>query len=116
MPGSSASPPTWPTAVCIGFDEPRPLGEGEAGGLVAAPVFSAFMREALADRPALPFRTPPGLRMVRVNAETGDPLAQAGDRSVIMEAFKPGTAPVAARDQAPAAGGQGQSAGTGGLY
>lgn len=82
-------------AVWIGFDEPRPLGENEGGGLVAAPVFSAFMREALAGRPALPFRTPPGLRMVRVSAETGEP-AGPGERNTIMEAFKPGTEPGAA--------------------
>ncbi|WP_291296190.1 penicillin-binding protein 1A [Elioraea sp.] len=80
------------TAVWIGFDEPRPLGDNETGGLVAAPVFSAFMREALRGRPALPFRTPPGLRMVRVNAETGEP-AGPGERNVLMEAFKPGTEP-----------------------
>jgi penicillin-binding protein 1A len=83
------------TAVWIGFDEPRPLGENEGGGVVAAPVFSAFMRAALAERPALPFRTPPGLRMVRVSAETGEP-AGPGERNTIMEAFKPGTEPGAA--------------------
>ncbi|WP_144300173.1 penicillin-binding protein 1A [Elioraea rosea] len=82
-------------AIWIGFDEPQPLGNNEAGGVVAAPVFSAFMREALKGRPALPFRTPPGLRMVRVNAETGEP-AGPGERNAIMEAFKPGTEPGAA--------------------
>jgi penicillin-binding protein 1A len=83
------------TAVWVGFDEPRPLGDNEGGGVVAAPIFSAFMREALAGRPALPFRTPPGLRMVRINAETGEP-AGPGERNTLMEAFKPGTEPGAA--------------------
>jgi penicillin-binding protein 1A len=83
------------TAVWVGFDEPRPLGNNETGGLVAAPIFSAFMREALAGRPPVPFRIPPGLRMVRVNAETGEP-AGPGDRNTLMEAFKPGTEPGAA--------------------
>ena len=82
-------------AVWVGFDEPRPLGNNETGGLVAAPIFAAFMREALAGRPAVPFRTPPGLRMVRINAETGEPAAP-GDRNTLMEAFKPGTEPGAA--------------------
>lgn len=83
------------TAVWVGFDEPRPLGNNETGGLVAAPIFAAFMREALAGRPALPFRIPPGLRLVRINAETGEP-AGPGDRNTLIEAFKPGTEPGAA--------------------
>jgi len=108
--------PDLAVGVFIGFDEPTPLGRAEAGASVAAPVFRDFMKAALADRPAVPFRIPPDIRLVRVNPETGQ-LAQAGDRSVIFEAFKPGTAPVAARDEAPAAGGQGRLlTGTGGLY
>ncbi len=108
--------PDLAVGVFIGFDEPTPLGQNEAGATVAAPVFRDFMKEALADRPATPFRIPPDIRLVRVNPETGQ-LARAGDRSVIFEAFKPGTAPVAARDQAPTASGQGGLlTGTGGLY
>lgn len=80
------------TAVWIGFDSNASLGEGETGGGVAAPVFRAFMEEALQGRPALPFRTPPGLRLVRINPATGV-LAAPGDRSAIFEAFKPGTEP-----------------------
>ncbi|HSO41675.1 MAG TPA: penicillin-binding transpeptidase domain-containing protein, partial [Rhodospirillales bacterium] len=108
--------PDLAVGVFIGFDEPTPLGRSEAGATVAAPVFRDFMQEALADKPAIPFRIPPDIRLVRVNPETGQ-LARAGDRAVIFEAFKPGTAPVAARDQAPTAGGQGRLlTGTGGLY
>ena len=47
---------------------------------------------ALADAPSTPFRVPPGISLVRVNAETGQP-ARAGDAKVIWEAFLPGTAP-----------------------
>ena len=36
------------------------------------------MMEALAEAPATPFRVPPGLSLVRINAETGQP-ARAGD-------------------------------------
>jgi penicillin-binding protein 1A len=83
------------TAVWLGFDEPRPLGlsrDNETGGLVAAPVFARFMREALEGRPALPFRVPPGVRMVWVNPQTGE-LAQPGAPGAILEAFKPGNEP-----------------------
>ena len=33
----------------VGFDQPSPLGEGEAGGRAAAPIFGEFMAEALKD-------------------------------------------------------------------
>jgi penicillin-binding protein 1A len=46
------------------------------------------MAEALKDQPAIPFRIPPGIRLVRLNAETGE-LARPGDRNVMLEAFKP---------------------------
>ena len=52
------------------------------------------MAAALKDKPAIPFRIPPGIRMVRVNATTGQ-LAEPGDKNVIFEAFKPGTEPTA---------------------
>ena len=78
--------------VFVGFDEPRTLGPKDTGSNVAAPVFKAFMAEALADRPAIPFRVPPGIRLVRVNAETGQ-LARAGDTKVYLEAFKPDGVP-----------------------
>ena len=76
----------------IGFDQPRSLGKRETGASVAAPAFREFMEAALANKPAIPFRIPPGLLMVRVSAATGQ-LAQPGDRNVILEPFKPGTEP-----------------------
>jgi penicillin-binding protein 1A len=59
---------------------------------VAAPAFKEFMAAALNDQPAIPFRIPPGIELVRVNPATGK-LARAGDRNVIYEPFKPGTVP-----------------------
>ncbi|MDZ7627119.1 MAG: penicillin-binding protein 1A [Parvularculaceae bacterium] len=79
--------PDLAAGVYVGFDMPASLGEGEAGGGVAAPVFGDFMAEALKDRAGIPFRIPSGIRLVRVNAKTGRP-ANAGDPNVILEAFK----------------------------
>ena len=78
--------------VYIGYDKPRSLGRGMTGGAVAAPVVKNFMKVALADKPAVPFRVPPGIKLVRVDLKTG---LRAGPNSekVILEAFKPGTAP-----------------------
>ena len=78
--------------VYIGFDQPSSLGHGETGGNVAAPVVRDFMREALADVPPVPFRAPPGIKLVRVNHKTGLP-AGPGDKTAILEAFKPGQEP-----------------------
>ncbi|MDB5410347.1 MAG: penicillin-binding protein [Rhodospirillales bacterium] len=76
----------------VGFDDNRTLGEKEEGARNAAPIFRDFMAAALKDKPATGFRIPPGIRLVRVNPSTGQ-LARPGDRSVIYEAFKPGTEP-----------------------
>src|SRR5690606_34479688 len=81
-------------ATYIGFDRPRTLGPGEQGGTAAAPIFQAFMEQALKGTPVVPFRMPPGLRLVRVDRATGA-LAGPGDGNSIMEAFKPGTEPTA---------------------
>jgi penicillin-binding protein 1A len=78
--------------VFVGYDTPRPMGKGQTGGRVAAPIFGAFMKKALADKPATPFRIPPGIKLVRVNHRTG--LRASADQSdTIMEAFKPGEGP-----------------------
>lgn len=78
--------------VFIGYDQPRNMGTGMTGGRLAAPIFRDFMAEALEDKPAVPFRVPPGTQLVRINANTGL-RAQPGDEQVILEAFKPGQQP-----------------------
>ncbi len=78
--------------VFIGFDEPRTLGPKETGSNVAAPVFKAFFEMALEGEPAIPFRIPPSIRMVRIDAETGV-LPGPNSKRVILEAFRPGTEP-----------------------
>ncbi|HLJ64390.1 MAG TPA: penicillin-binding protein 1A [Stellaceae bacterium] len=84
--------PDLAVGVYVGYDTPRSLGSKETGGVVAAPIFRDFMAAALADQPATPFRIPPGIRLIRVNAVTGQ-AARPGDKSVIWEAFRPGTQP-----------------------
>tara|TARA_R100000365_G_C2748696_1_gene81384 strand:+ start:2087 stop:4774 length:2688 start_codon:yes stop_codon:yes gene_type:complete len=78
--------------VRIGFDDNRSLGEGEAGGSVAAPIFTDFMEKALEKEAAIPFRIPPGVRLVKIDARTGD-LPGPGTDVIIDEAFRPGTEP-----------------------
>jgi penicillin-binding protein 1A len=110
--------PDLAVGVFVGFDEPATLGSNETGGSVAAPIFRDFMKEALADTPAIPFRIPPEIRLVRVNAKNGR-LTEPGDPNVILEAFKPGTVPMTSeeiRASQPEPVAPLPSSGTGGLY
>ena len=85
--------PDLAVGVYVGFDNPKPMGYGETGSSVSAPIFRDFMKAALEGSSAIPFRVPPGIRLVRVNAATGV-VAQRGDTNSILEAFKPGTEPL----------------------
>src|SRR5215471_10991511 len=78
--------------VYLGYDKPRHLGRGATGGVLAAPIVRDFMKVALADKPAVPFRVPAGIKLIRIDPKSGM-RAMAGDQRVILEAFKPGTAP-----------------------
>jgi penicillin-binding protein 1A len=78
--------------VFVGKDNFQSLGQGEQGALAAAPIFRDFMKEALADQPATPFRIPQGIVLVPINPLNGAVVAQ-GSPGSILEAFKPGTEP-----------------------
>ncbi len=78
--------------IYFGYDKPRNLGRGATGGHLAAPVAKDFFKLALADKPAVPFRVPAGIKLIRVDAKSGM-RAGPGDGRTILEAFKPGTAP-----------------------
>ncbi|MBR1841377.1 MAG: penicillin-binding protein 1A [Alphaproteobacteria bacterium] len=74
--------------VYVGFDEPESLGRFETGAQAALPIFYDFMENALKDVPDTSFRIPAGIKLVRVNPQTGRPSAP-GDKTVIIEALKP---------------------------
>jgi penicillin-binding protein 1A len=78
--------------VYMGYDKPRHLGRDATGGHLSAPIARDFFKMALADKPAMPFRVPPGIKLIRVDVKTGQ-RAGPGSTGVILEAFKPGTAP-----------------------
>lgn len=78
--------------VYVGYDNPKPMGRGETGGGLAAPIFVDFMKEALQGKPQVDFRVPRGLKLIPIDRKTGL-QAEAGDEGVILEAFKPGTSP-----------------------
>jgi penicillin-binding protein 1A len=86
--------PDLTVGVYVGYDNPKPMGKGRTGGEVAAPVVADFMRLALRDKSAIPFRVPRAIELIPINVITGKRAIYGGD-GVILEAFKPGDEPPA---------------------
>ncbi len=84
--------PNLVVGVFVGFDDPRSLGRKETGSSVAVPIFKNFMEEALQDKDLVPFRVPPGIKNVQINAENGA-LASFDTEKTIWESFVAGTEP-----------------------
>jgi len=120
--------PDLAVGVYVGYDKPRTLGRTETGGHVSAPIVRDFLKAALADKPAVQFRTPIGIKLIRVEAASGMRAGPGSAGNVILEAFKPGTAPpdnaavVSSTDAdgrplpVPAEADRAVRTGTGGLY
>ncbi|HRK18503.1 MAG TPA: penicillin-binding protein 1A [Hyphomicrobiaceae bacterium] len=74
--------------VFLGYDMPRPMGRGRTGGQFAAPIVGSFLKAVNAEKKAVPFRQPPGIKTVRVNSKTG---VRAGpdEKDTMWEYFKP---------------------------
>ena len=81
--------------VWVGFDQERPLGEGEEGSRTAVPIWINFMREALRAQPDRPRPMPPGLTTLRISPKTGA-QASATDADAINETFMQDHLPPAA--------------------
>src|SRR6195952_1882791 len=86
-------PPDIVVGIYMGYDKPRNLGKGATGGHLAAPIARDFLKLALADKPAVPFRVPAGIKLIRVDSKSGMRAGPGEGGRTIMEAFKPGTAP-----------------------
>jgi membrane carboxypeptidase/penicillin-binding protein len=63
--------PDLAVGVFVGFDNPKPMGRGATGGQVAAPIFTEFVKQALAEKPPVEFRVPRGLQLIPINKNTG---------------------------------------------
>jgi penicillin-binding protein 1A len=79
--------------VYLGYDKPKHIGNRATGGGLAAPIVTEFLKVALADKPAVPFRVPAGIKLIRIDARSGLRVGPGSEGKVILEAFKPGTAP-----------------------
>ena len=81
--------PNLAVGVYVGFDSPASLGRHEYGSSVALPIWVSFMEEALKDVPPIPFSRPDGVKLVKIDYDTGGaPTPYKGDGKIIYEAFK----------------------------
>ena len=81
------------TVVWVGFDDNQPLGL--SGAQAALPIWTAFMKQALAGHPNLGFAVPEGVSFADIDSDTGK-LAQPGCPKTMSEAFLTGSEPTEA--------------------
>jgi penicillin-binding protein 1A len=80
------------TSVWTGFDQDRTLGAGEQGARVAVPIWTYYMKDALAHLPKHWVPVPDGIVTVRISPQTGL-LASSDNPNGIMEKFIEGNLP-----------------------
>ncbi len=78
------------TVVWVGFDDNQVLGL--SGAQAALPIWTQFMKAALAGRPNVPFQAPDGITWVEIDKETGK-LASPFCPTIINSPFIAGTEP-----------------------
>jgi len=73
-------------AAWVGFDQDRPLGSHEQGGVTAIPMWIDYMRAALNGKPEHVLPRPPGIVEYRINPINGL-IASDGTPNSIFEKF-----------------------------
>jgi penicillin-binding protein 1B len=81
------------TVVWVGFDDNQPVGL--SGAQAALPIWTQFMKAALAGRSSVPFDVPEGITFVNIDPLSGK-LATPSCPKPFNEAFKAGTEPTVA--------------------
>jgi penicillin-binding protein 1B len=81
------------TVVWVGFDDNQPVGL--SGAQAALPIWTQFMKAALAGRASVPFDVPDGIAFVDIDPLTGK-LATPACPKKFTEAFIAGTEPTSA--------------------
>ncbi|AKL98271.1 penicillin-binding protein 1A [Endomicrobium proavitum] len=85
--------PQLAAGVWVGYDDRTiSLGEKSTGGALACPIWTNFMRDALAGKPVLDFNQPDNIEWALIDAKTGL-LALSKTPGAFLEAFIKGTAP-----------------------
>lgn len=78
--------PNVATVVWLGFDNNKPLGRGEVGGVASLPIWIDYMRVALQGEPTIERALPEDMIMLKVDPQTGEIVDQESGVG-ILEAF-----------------------------
>ena len=73
--------------VYVGHDKPKSLGKYETGSKTAMPIFKEFIKNAVNNYQARPFKVAKNIKMMVVDAKTGK-KADFGSKKTIIESFK----------------------------
>jgi len=73
--------------VYVGHDNPKSLGKIETGSRAAMPIFKEFIKNAVNNNEARPFKVAKGIKMMVVDLITGK-KADFGSKKTIIESFK----------------------------
>ena len=73
--------------VFVGYDSPKKLGKYETGSKTALPIFKDFIKKAANNYDARPFKISKGIKMMVIDAETGE-KADFGSKKTIIESYK----------------------------
>ena len=73
--------------VYVGHDNPKNLGKYETGSKTAMPIFKEFIKKAVTNYEARPFKIAKNIKMMVVDTKTGK-KADFGSKKTIIEAFK----------------------------
>lgn len=78
------------TVVWVGLDDNQPIGL--SGSQAALPIWTLFMKRALAGQPSTPFEVPDGIAFAEIDKDTGK-LATPRCPETMIEAFLAGAEP-----------------------
>ncbi len=73
--------------VYVGYDNPKRLGKYETGSKTALPIFREFIKKAVNNYEARPFKIAKDIKMMVIDAETGK-KADFGSKKTIIESYK----------------------------
>jgi penicillin-binding protein 1A len=84
--------PQLAAGVWVGYDDRTSLGKNATGGNTACPIWTSFMKNALAGYPIRDFAQPKGIEWALIDPATGL-LALSKTPGAYLESFLEGTAP-----------------------
>jgi penicillin-binding protein 1A len=73
----------------VGYDQPKPMGGNETGGVTALPIWMGYMAEAIKAVPDAGYAMPEGVVAVQVDPASGRPVTEGGMTEYFFHEFSP---------------------------